>query len=70
MKIYRLFVAGPVLAAVAMTGCGGERPIEGRGTPPSITEKSNVSNPLNVVGIKGKSRLADRRPTAARRLGR
>jgi hypothetical protein len=59
------------IAAMTVTGCSeGERPIGGEGTPSSVTQKANLSNPLNVVGSKGKPQVADRRSTVSQRLGR
>ena len=72
MKMRIFLTSAFAIAAMTVSGCGqgGERPIGGKGPPASINEKANLSNPLNVVGSKGKSRLADRQATASRRLGR
>jgi hypothetical protein len=72
MKTRIFLISAFALAAMGVAGCGqgGERPIGGKGPPASINEKANLSNPLNVVGSKGKSPLADRQATASRRLGR
>jgi hypothetical protein len=71
MNLSRFLAAGFLLVAISMPGCGArEKPIEGRGTPASLTQKSNVSNPLNVVGVEEKASLADRRSAASRKLGR
>jgi hypothetical protein len=72
MKTRIFLIPAFALAAMTVSGCGqgGERPIGGQGPPASINEKANLSNPLNVVGGKGKSRLADSQSTTSRRLGR
>ncbi len=71
MKIPLSLAAIALLPALVLPGCGGdERPIESRGDRASIAEKANLSNPLKVVGARGKTRLADRRSAVSRRLGR
>jgi hypothetical protein len=71
VKIPPPFVIISFLAAFALPGCGdGERPIESRGDRASLAQKSNLSNPLKVVGTRGKTRLADRRSPGSQRPGR
>jgi hypothetical protein len=72
MRTRVLWSSALAVAAMIVTGCSeGERPVGGEGTPSSITQKANLSNPLNVVGnSKGKPQVADRRPAASRPLGR
>ena len=71
MRTRVLWTPAHAIAAMAVAGCSeGERPIGGEGRPSSITQKANLSNPLNVVGTEGTPPVADCRPAASRPLGR
>jgi hypothetical protein len=71
MRMRVLLTLAFAMGAMTVSGCGeGERKIGGQGPPSSINQKANLSNPLNVVGSKGKPGLADRRSAVPQRLGR
>lgn len=68
MRTRILLTSALAVAAMSAAGCSqGERPIGGESRPASINQKANLSNPLNVVGTRGKPQVADRRSPAARR---
>ena len=61
MRVRFVLASAIVIATMSAIGCGdGERSVAGEGTPTSINQKANLSNPLKVVGA-GKTQSTARR---------
>ena len=71
MRVRFVLASTIVIATMTAIGCGdGERSVAGEGTPTSINQKANLSNPLKVVGAAGKTQSTARRGGATQRPGR